>query len=379
MTYRLGLVCARRFGLVFALSAMVNLAIPRWAGIGPFLPALAAMLAVAAGFVLVGGRQGGRWILPTYLVGLLGIAAFLVDGATIRDASTLATVTALSSVAIPSLLLAIGDGPRRYRSAVIGGVPVLALAVVVSLPSGRAPFVGVAILGGWAALSFAGLWLAKSADRAEAGVARLREAYAAERRSTESEAQLRYGARVLHDTVLATLSLIAHAGAGVPSAALRSQAAADSELLGRLRTEGTLGAERPLLPPRAAGGPVGGLREELQAWADGHGLALEWHGDPVVEPDPVRREALAGAAVESLGNVRRHSGAQRAEVTLSQDERWVRVVVTDAGAGFDPQTVPRERLGIAQSIEARMAAVGGSARVFSSVGRGTTVMLEAPR
>ncbi|WP_425457640.1 ATP-binding protein [Agromyces intestinalis] len=77
--------------------------------------------------------------------------------------------------------------------------------------------------------------------------------------------------------------------------------------------------------------------------------------------------------------MRRHSGVAEADVTVTDDDRTVRAMVTDSGAGFEPGEVDRARLGFAESVVGRLDAVGGRARVFSSPGAGTTVMLEVPK
>jgi len=53
--------------------------------------------------------------------------------------------------------------------------------------------------------------------------------------------------------------------------------------------------------------------------------------------------------------------------------------VRDRGHGFDPDAVSEDRQGIAQSIRARMARVGGSAVIRSAPGQGAEVQLSMPR
>jgi signal transduction histidine kinase len=53
--------------------------------------------------------------------------------------------------------------------------------------------------------------------------------------------------------------------------------------------------------------------------------------------------------------------------------------VRDRGRGFDPDTVPEGRQGIAQSIRARVARFGGTAVIRSSPGHGAEVELSMPR
>ena len=95
-----------------------------------------------------------------------------------------------------------------------------------------------------------------------------------------------------------------------------------------------------------------------------------------LEPDVAR--ALVGSVSAAFENVLRHSGATVAELELIYGDDVITVMVSDQGAGFDPAAVPGDRLGVRESIVARMESVGGSARVWSSPGSGTSVMLTVP-
>jgi signal transduction histidine kinase len=57
----------------------------------------------------------------------------------------------------------------------------------------------------------------------------------------------------------------------------------------------------------------------------------------------------------------------------------VTIYVRDRGRGFDPEAVPPDRKGLSESVTARMARHGGSARIRSAVGQGTEVALIMPR
>ena len=54
------------------------------------------------------------------------------------------------------------------------------------------------------------------------------------------------------------------------------------------------------------------------------------------------------------------------------------VFVRDRGRGFDPDNVAEDRLGVRNSIVARMERHGGSAEVRSTPGQGTEVRLRMP-
>jgi signal transduction histidine kinase len=57
----------------------------------------------------------------------------------------------------------------------------------------------------------------------------------------------------------------------------------------------------------------------------------------------------------------------------------VSVFVRDRGRGFDPEAVPGDRKGVAESIRARMTRHGGSATIKSVLGEGTEVALTVHR
>jgi signal transduction histidine kinase len=75
-------------------------------------------------------------------------------------------------------------------------------------------------------------------------------------------------------------------------------------------------------------------------------------------------------------NAARHAGSDHVDVLISRTGPVVSVLVSDAGRGFDPGSLPAASFGVRHSIIERMAQVGGNARLLSTPGRGTTVVLE---
>jgi signal transduction histidine kinase len=68
-----------------------------------------------------------------------------------------------------------------------------------------------------------------------------------------------------------------------------------------------------------------------------------------------------------------------AHVTITEDSKMVRAMVTDSGVGFEITDIDEAKLGFTESVVARLRDVGGNARLFSAPGSGTTVVLEVPR
>jgi signal transduction histidine kinase len=92
-------------------------------------------------------------------------------------------------------------------------------------------------------------------------------------------------------------------------------------------------------------------------------------------------EALYSAAVQAMMNSVQHAGpgsVRRWLTVLGVQGGAVEIEVGDSGAGFDPASVPDERLGVRRSIIERTANAGGHADVRSTVGRGTVIVLSWP-
>jgi signal transduction histidine kinase len=212
-------------------------------------------------------------------------------------------------------------------------------------------------------------------------IAAIGRAHRAERHASELEAQRRQDARLLHDTVLATLTLLAHSGVGVSPNALQKQAGDDARLLRQLRLGG-------LPTPRRSGVyslesatvlTLGDTLDAVRQRFERLGLTVNWHGSGQIQLHSNVLDSFLLALSECLENVRRHSGVDHADVTITDDDSTVRVMVTDTGVGFDLGRVGSERLGVAESVIARLRDIGGNARLFSSPGAGTTVVLEVPK
>jgi signal transduction histidine kinase len=89
--------------------------------------------------------------------------------------------------------------------------------------------------------------------------------------------------------------------------------------------------------------------------------------------------AIVGATREAMLNAASHAGVDAVSVYAEADDMEITAFVRDLGRGFDPDRVPRDRRGIADSIEGRMARFGGSSQITTEPGRGTEVRLRIPR
>lgn len=374
---------AQTSGLAGSGTALLCLLIPGVIGEDVLVSCILLVVAMAGGQYLVGHSGALRWIVCTELI---GIAAILLIGFGSHPGQPLnfaeeVSVSTIAAGAMGSVAAVLVTSRARIMLLValyltnIGAV----LTVTVLAPSTLFPFYLASMV--WLAIAVLGWWVGQSVPRVLLRIAAIGRAHRAERHATELEAQRRQDARLLHDTVLATLTLLAHSGVGVNPDALRQQAGDDARLLRQLRLGGLPTPRRSgvyTLEP-ATETSLGNTLESVRQRFGRMGLEVDWHGSgQVLLPSNVLDSFLL-ALGECLENVRRHSGVKRADVTITDDETTVRAMVTDAGVGFDLGKIDSERLGFTESVVARLRDVGGNARLFSSPGSGTTVVLEVPK
>ncbi len=110
------------------------------------------------------------------------------------------------------------------------------------------------------------------------------------------------------------------------------------------------------------------------------GLDVETTGDLVAVGRLERETSIAlGLAVKQcLVNVVKHSGTNRAEVAVYGTDDSVSVMVVDNGCGFAEESMGVDRLGLKSSVRKRIELVGGQVNVWSTPGRGTSVMIKVP-
>jgi len=221
------------------------------------------------------------------------------------------------------------------------------------------PLVGVLLVISSIAVVLGPWWLRIARDLVVERAARIR---AEERADMASR---------VHDSVLQTLALIQRR-ADQPQQVIQLARAQERELRSWLfdgRAPGSIDAETTF-----AGG-VRLIQQEVEAQ---HGIAVEavTVGDCPLDDDLA---ALLAAAKEATVNAAKWSGAKVVSLFAEVEPGEVSMFVRDRGRGFDPETVPGDRKGLAESVHARMTRHGGSAAIRSTPGEGTEVSLTMPR
>jgi signal transduction histidine kinase len=372
---------ARYLGLGGTIVALVSLSIPGVVPVLTYLETLPFLAILAFSQVMVARNRTVIWATIGIIAGVVALVVARSPFDAIPSRGLADALAPLAAAGVASFALVLVSSIPRLILLLVGAVitTVLVQGAVTNHAVLSAP--GLSVILGWVLTGVLGYWLSASVPRAARRIYSIGKAHRAERQASETEAQRRQGARLLHDTVLATLTLLAHSGVGVAPEALRQQSAEDARLLRQLRLGATPTPQSSgpynLTPVEET--PLGTTLESVKQRFGRMGLEVSWHGTgQVLLPSDVLDAFLLSLA-ECLENVRRHSGVTQAHVTITDDATTVRAMVTDSGVGFDLEGIDEDKLGFKESVIGRLREVGGNARLFSSPGSGTTVVLEVPR
>lgn len=122
------------------------------------------------------------------------------------------------------------------------------------------------------------------------------------------------------------------------------------------------------------------LEEFVVRWREQSGVEVELDLERELEVPASVELQLLRIIQEALSNVRKHSGADAAAVTVRREGDRIVAAVRDDGVGFDPElkrSSAGPRFGLAIMRE-RAEGVGGTMQLVSSVGQGTVVAVELP-
>jgi signal transduction histidine kinase len=326
------------------------------------LIALGVGLAVASG-TLTGFISG--WVAVPLAIAMIGLAVVWREadesqrrrwrvgakdgfaGAFLGGGGWSAAIRIVAGVA----LVITGIGVVVLRSGSFDQVQFALIAVIATL-------IGVAVL----TIPF---WLRLVRDLSDERKARIR---------TDERAEI---AAHLHDSVLQTLALI-QKQSEQPREVARLARSQERELRGWLY--GPNGYGKPAEKTEET--PTTGQLSEALATACGEvedtfaiSVGQVVVGDAELDDSLV---ALVQAAREAIVNAAKHAGVEEVSVFAEVEPTSVTVFVRDRGKGFDPDLVPDDRHGLADSIRGRMTRHGGTCKVRTAPGEGTEVQLAMP-
>ena len=335
---------------------------------------------VASLLLAVVGSIVRRWIRVAtaafaviYAAALISWPFAVVDTSLVTDDSLwlyglMTVATALAAIAFEVRLAAV------YLIV----IPLL-YAVIRIMPSGgdvgptRAALDSVfaLILGGVITIIFTMLrTAASSVDRAQQ-MALERYSHAVRQHAIEAE-RVQVDA-IVHDSVLTTLLSAARA---YSPEAKELAATMAGNAIGHLREAVAVAPDSDAMVP--AGVLASRISEAASTMSQPFDVSSARIGRAAL-PIPVA-EAMYSAAVQGMVNSLQHAGpgVRRWVEVRGLGNGAIQVQVGDEGSGFDPATVPTERLGVRVSIIERLSSAGGHAQIDSAPGGGTKVTLRWP-
>ncbi len=217
--------------------------------------------------------------------------------------------------------------------------------------------------------------LHESAMRDQAVARRLSEDAARER----ERARL---AREMHDSVAKSLH-----GIGLAAASLPGWAEKDDGSLSTKARELQAAAEsasqdaRSILVDLRTDTDDRTLAQQLRTLTDdlvAGGLPAELSVEGVGDCDHAVKRELVAIAAEAIENVRRHSRAERVDVSCIGTADTITLDIRDDGVGFDVSHTPQGHFGVVGMRE-RAEAIGAVLELSSASGSGTSLLVTAPR
>jgi signal transduction histidine kinase len=366
------------FGLVFALQVIPSLTdslsmmIQPWGALRAAAVFACVIWVAVATIVQRGVALSAGVGAICYLVALLTWPLTLVDPTNAPAQPWLwflcTVATAYAALAFTPLIAGIYTivTPAAY-----GALHATEVGGGVGVTVGALDAVYAIILGG--ALLVLITMLRQAASEVDIAQAAALERYSAVAREHASEAERVQVDALVHDSVLTTLLAAADART---DEAMDVAARMARDAIGHLEA-----SDEPAVSDEVLG--LTGLGERVVATARAFVPPFQVTLNNVSDaPIPgIVADALHAAAVQAMVNSSQHAGEthlDRRVAVSGLDAGGVEIIISDDGDGFDPATVAPERLGLRVSIYERVTRAGGLAKVTSSPGNGTTVVLRWP-
>lgn len=363
--------------MLLTVPVVVDVLVSRGLGDRVWVPLL-CVLAMLGLLALCLWRPG----IPTRLVylGVGGVLSLVYSVSLLTSDRTLNDDAAFVLNRLALVLVLGGVSVVRPAAGLLWSFAGYAVAMGAALAS--ALVAGVSFAPGWgptlALLVYAGAFAALAAIRATQerqipDLVRLEED--TRRLSIENQFEQR-AAAIVHDTVLSDLTVVMNS-AGPLHPRARDRFRADVATLGDAAWLRESADASTIAPHDAA---LRNSLEKLVSDFQWRGLTVDVTGDSdaVVRISTEAASALVAAVRSCLDNVLDHAGTASAELVIATTDDAVTVMVIDHGTGFDPGTVADDRLGLRWSVVKRIRLHGGSVRVWSTPGSGTSVLIRVP-
>lgn len=365
---------------VLGITALIDLAFIPFTGRVDILLAVAALvvvgLAVAAALSSPIVWRALCWTVLA-AIALFGYASVVTNVSVVFPGPTPASDYALLSMPTLAVLLC-GVAVRSLRGALlvgtVGFVLGHGLVLVAATLQGMPLALDVPVVASWLGLALLVIAFWHARGITVRGAAVMGTAGYDEIASATAGRFAGAAAEWLRETVLEDLRALAASSPGPlgpeRAAALRRHLA-DLDDIGPILEESTLS----VVPP-AAVTPSMLVEAREQAARRGVRVSLVGQLSAVAELSSAASRRLQAAIEDCLDNVAQHSGVAEAEIAVMDGESEISVMVSDAGAGFDPVQVDLDGpVGLRSRLLERLGAADGSVQIWARPGAGTAVFL----
>jgi len=106
-------------------------------------------------------------------------------------------------------------------------------------------------------------------------------------------------------------------------------------------------------------------------------MAITLDMDPSIALHPDTEDHLFRIVQEALSNTLRHAKASRMDIGLHRNGSGMRLLLADDGQGFDLESKKQTSYGLL-TMEERVGELGGTMRLFSAPGQGTSIDIWVP-
>lgn len=184
-----------------------------------------------------------------------------------------------------------------------------------------------------------------------------------------SEAERQKLDDLVHDQVLTTLLLAAKA-----QNPIERQMAADSAENAMVRLDAVANDELQEMQDISVGVYLDSLNNTISRGFPGTEISLTKYIDFQL---PIKVcLAFSDATIQALHNSVQHAGRKAVrEVRMKADRHGLKVVVKDNGKGFRVSAIPKNRLGVRNSIRRRINSIGGEVNIQTAPRKGATIVL----
>lgn len=316
-----------------------------------------AALAVASAAALT-----GVWTAATAVTAL-------VPASTLNSSSYFFSDLTIAVVFLGTL---VWRGGRAPLAVTVAAAATQAIVVLTVTAAGGQPRLDRPAVVVWAIVTGVLLGLERRRRRSRAAAIDFARAEQGAREAASTRSSALGRAALLHDTVLSDLAALSALPPGPLPPRARARLLETTAILRNGAAACPL-AETPATATSAI--------TEILARRPRGAVVVQVSGDTyeLGRLEPAVAEALLLAVTQCLANIDRHSRARSAELYIGTDATHLTVMLSDDGIGFDPSSVPTDKLGLRTSVHGRIEAVGGRVDIWSSDGgSGTTVVLAVP-